>query len=85
MDVGKIFNTLMSFTLKDLPSNEVELTRFRATLERLRASAVRDDVQSEMDDRLYAELVDMKVESFPKTLTQQMEFNGNLLKLAFGR
>lgn len=85
MNVGKIFDTLMSFTLKDLPKNEVELTRFRATLERLRTSAVIADVQSDMDDRLYAQLVDMEVESFPKTLVEQMQFNGGLLKVAFGR
>lgn len=83
--VAKIFNKLMDFSTSDFPKSEVELVRFRAMLEILRTSAVEDGDQELLETRLYDPLVKMEVQQFPKTLSDHMVFNGNLLNLFMAR
>lgn len=85
MNVSKIFNKLMSFTLGDFPKNETELARFRSALVYLQTENVKADVQSDMDDRLHSHLSTLGVDKFPKSLVEHHNFNGQLLSVAFGR
>jgi hypothetical protein len=72
---------LMGFTVNDFPKSEVELARFRSMLTHLHCTSVKDDTQDLWDDRLFDPLVELQVEQFPKSLKQQMEFNGALLNV----